>query len=170
MPKYQGGTKGHLQNCTGGIMKEIYNMLKRENVRILSRVENWKEAIHVAVQPLVDGGYCESRYIDEIIKNTEKLGPYYVLCENLALVHGSSDQGVLKRQMAVTLLREPIKFKEDGYDVRVLVTLAATDPESHMEALQAMSELFSTPESVEEVLNAETTDEIFNLFVHAVDE
>lgn len=39
----------------------------------------------VAVQPLVNGGYCEARYIDEIIKNTEKLGPYYVLCENSSI-------------------------------------------------------------------------------------
>lgn len=148
-------------------MKEIYNMLKLENVRILPGVKDWKEAIHVAVQPLVDGGYCEPRYIDEIIKNTEKLGPYYVLCENLALVHGSTDQGVLKRQIAITLLREPVKFKEDGCDVRIMVTLAATDSESHMEVLQAMSELFSDPESMNRVLEASSEKEIYDLFVEA---
>ena len=151
----------------GGNMKEIYNMLKLENVRILPGVKGWKEAIHVAVQPLVDGGYCEPRYIDEIIKNTEKLGPYYVLCENLALVHGSADQGVLKRQIAITLLRKPVKFKEDGCDVRIMVTLAATDPESHMEVLQAMSELFSDPESMNRVLEASSEKEIYDLFVEA---
>lgn len=150
-------------------MKEIYSMLKPENVRILSGVKDWKEAIYVAVQPLVEGGYCESRYADEIIKNTEKLGPYYVLCENLALIHGSTNQGVLKRQIAVTLLRQPIKFSEEGYEVRVLVTLAATDSESHMEALQAMSELFSEPESIKKILDAEVANEIYQLFVHALD-
>lgn len=150
-------------------MKKIYSMLKPENVRILSGVKDWKEAIYVAVQPLVEGGYCESRYADEIIKNTEKLGPYYVLCENLALIHGSTNQGVLKRQIAVTLLRQPIKFSEEGYEVRVLVTLAATDSESHMEALQAMSELFSEPESIKKILDAEAANEIYQLFVHALD-
>ena len=149
-------------------MKEIYNLLKPENVRIIPGVKDWKEAIYEAVEPLTKGGYCEARYADEIIKNTEKLGPYYVLCDNLALIHGSADQGVLKRQIAITLLREPIRFREDGHDVRVLVTLAATDPESHMEALQAMSELFSEAESVEKVIHAETPDEIYQLFVHAV--
>lgn len=115
-------------------------------------------------------GYCESRYIDEIIKNTERLGPYYVLCENLALVHGSTDQGVLKRQIAVTLLREPIKFKENGDDVRVMVTLAATDSESHMEVLQAMSQLFEDPESVKKVLGATSEQEIYDLFIQASDD
>lgn len=151
-------------------MKEIYNMLKKENIQIISKVKDWREAIHVAVQPLVDGGYCETRYIDEIIKNTEKLGPYYVLCENLALVHGSTDQGVLKRQIAITLLEEPIKFKEDGYNVRVMVTLAATDSDSHMEILQAMSQLFSEQDSVQNILNARTENEIYDLFIHATED
>ena len=151
-------------------MKEIYNMLKKENIQIISKVKDWREAIHVAVQPLVNGGYCEARYIDEIIKNTEKLGPYYVLCENLALVHGSTDQGVLKRQIAITLLEEPIKFKEDGYNVRVMVTLAASDSDSHMEILQAMSQLFSEQDSVQNILNARTENEIYDLFIHATED
>ena len=145
-------------------------MLKKENIQIISKVKDWREAIHVAVQPLVNGGYCEARYIDEIIKNTEKLGPYYVLCENLALVHGSTDQGVLKRQIAITLLEEPIKFKEDGYNVRVMVTLAATDSDSHMEILQAMSQLFSEQDSVQNILNARTENEIYDLFIHATED
>lgn len=150
-------------------MKDIYNMLKLENVRILPGVKDWREAVHVAVQPLVDDGYCEPRYIDEIIKNTEKLGPYYVLCENLALIHGSTDQGVLKRQIAITLLREPIKFKEDSHSVRIMIALAATDPESHLSILQAISQLFSDEESMNTVLEAATEKEIFDLFVGAAE-
>lgn len=151
-------------------MKEIYNMLKKENIQIIDKVDNWKDAIRVAVRPLVDTGYCEARYSDEIIKNTEKLGPYYVLCENLALIHGSTDQGVIKRQIAVTLLKQPIKFKKDGIDVRVMVTLAATDSESHMEVLKAMSELFSEQESIENILGATSADQIYDLFIEAAGE
>ena len=126
-------------------MKQIYDMLKLENIKILAGVKDWKEAIY-----------------------TEKLGPYYVLCENVALIHGSTEQGVIKRQIAITLLKEPVKFKEDGYDVRILVTLAATDAESHMEVLQAMSELFESKESTQRVLDASNEKEIYDLFVGAV--
>ena len=66
------------------------------------------------------------------------------------------------------LLKEPVKFKEDGYDVRILVTLAATDAESHMEVLQAMSELFESKESTQRVLDASNEKEIYDLFVGAV--
>lgn len=57
----------------------ISEMLKRENVKILDRVDDWKQAIHVSLEPLVRGGYVESRYADEIIRSTEEMGPYYVL-------------------------------------------------------------------------------------------
>ena len=41
------------------------DMLKLENVKIVDHVKDWIDAIHVSVKPLVDQGYCESRYIDE---------------------------------------------------------------------------------------------------------
>ena len=111
----------------GGMSK----MLKRENVQIVERVDNWEESVHVAVQPLVDQGYVESAYIDGIISNAKEFGPYFVLCPDLALLHARPDQGVLKQQLAVTVLREPVRFKEEGPDVRLLVTLAATDANGH---------------------------------------
>ena len=47
-------------------MKQIYDMLKLENIKILAGVKDWKEAIYTAVQPLVDGGYYT-------IKRTSKI-------------------------------------------------------------------------------------------------
>lgn len=149
-------------------MKEIKNILKLENIKMIPQVKDWKEAIKVAVQPLVDGGYCQARYADEIIKNTEKLGPYYILCDGVALIHGSTDQGVLKRQIAITLLENPVQFSEDGVGVKIMITLAATDATSHMEVLQAMSVLFADEESTEKVLSVENEQELYDMFIDAV--
>lgn len=146
------------------------DMLKQENVQIIDGVKDWVEAIHVGVQPLVDTGFVEPRYIDEIIKNTEKFGPYYVLCENLALLHASAEQGVIKKQLAITSLRNPVKFKPDGYDVRLLVTLAASDPESHLEAMQAISNIFSDQKRIDALVNAPTAEDIYEQFISAVNE
>ena len=146
------------------------DMLKLENVQIIDSVKDWVEAIHVGVQPLVDTGYVEGRYIDEIIKNTEKFGPYYVLCENLALLHASAEQGVIKKQLAITVLRKPVKFKPDGYDVRLLVTLAASDSKSHMVAMQAISNIFSDQKRIENLVHAPTAKDIYEQFIYAVNE
>ena len=139
-------------------------LIKEENIFFLNRVNNWKEAIVIAMQPLVDKGYCEPRYIDGVFENTKKYGPYYVLCENLALIHASKDQGALKTQLAITILKEPIKFKEDGLDVRVLVALVATDSESHLSAMQAIAKIFADKKLVNKLLNATSSKEVMSIF------
>ncbi len=145
-------------------------MLKKENIQILEKVSNWQEAIKVAVQPLIDTGYVEPRYVDGIIENTNKYGPYYVLCEDLALLHAGSDQGVIKKQLAITILREPIRFKADGYNVRVLLTLAADDPESHMDAIRSISTIFSDPKQIKRLVDATSTDDIYEQFMAAAEQ
>lgn len=146
----------------GGMSK----MLKRENVQIVERVDTWEESVHVAVQPLVDQGYVESAYIDGIISNAKEFGPYFVLCPDLALLHARPDQGVLKQQLAVTVLREPIRFKEEGPDVRLLVTLAATDANGHIDVMRQLAVMFGDPDNIAKIVEAPTADDVYDLFVN----
>lgn len=148
---------------------KIKELLKKENVRILDAVKDWKEAIRVSVLPLVEQGYCEERYIDGIIENTYKFGPYYVLCENMALLHAEADKGVNQTQLAITVLKKPIKFKEGGWDVRILIALGAIDAETHLYAMQAISNIFSNEEKISSILNTTSTEEIYNTFITSVD-
>ncbi|MDO4849537.1 MAG: PTS sugar transporter subunit IIA [Coriobacteriia bacterium] len=140
------------------------SMLKRENVQIVEKVSDWEESVHIAVQPLVDQGFVESRYIDEIIGNAREFGPYFVICPDLALLHARPDQGVIKRQLAVTVLREPVRFKEEGPDVRLLVTLAATDADGHIEVMRQLATMFGDPDNITKICEAATADEIYHAF------
>lgn len=143
----------------------ISEMLKKENVRILDRVEDWKQAIHISLEPLVRGGYVEPRYADEIIRSTEEIGPYYVLTEDIALVHGRPEQGVIKKQLAVTVVREPIQFSEDSFPVRLLIALAATDANSHLDVMQVLASIFLDESKIREIVEAESTEKIYDLLL-----
>lgn len=145
-------------------MAGMKEMLKRENVQIVQSVSDWEEAVHVAVQPLVDGGYVESAYIDGIISNVHEYGPYFVICPDLALLHARPEQGVIKRQLAITVLREPVRFKPEGPDVRLLVTLAATDSDGHIEVMRQLVTMFGDPANITKVAEAKTADEIYAYF------
>ena len=72
---------------------QFSEMLKPENVRIVQSVDTWQNAIRLACAPLEEGGYVEPCYADNIIAATEKMGPYYVLTEDVALVHGRPEDG-----------------------------------------------------------------------------
>lgn len=89
------------------------------------------------------------------------MGPYYVLTDDVALIHGRPETGVLKKQLAVTVLRKPIKFSEDGKPVRLLVALAATDSESHMSVIQTLAQLFMDEEALKELIQAETAEDVY---------
>lgn len=146
------------------------DMLKLENVQIVEGVKDWMDAIRVGVQPLVDTGYVSSQYIDAIIRNTNTFGPYYVLCENLALLHAGSEDGVIQKQIAITVLKHPIRFKPDGYDVRLLIALAASDASSHMQAMQAISNIFSDKQRIDKLIASTSREDIYEQFLSAANE
>jgi PTS system ascorbate-specific IIA component len=140
-------------------------MLERRNVQICEGADSWEDAVVTCVTPLVDTGYVEYRYIEGIIDNANEFGPYFVICPDLALLHARPEQGALKTQLAVTVMREPVYFKPEGPGVRLLVTLAATDSNSHIEVMRELATMFSDPSSIEKIVAAETADEVYEDFV-----
>lgn len=145
----------------------IRDMLKEENVQIVQSVVDWKDAIHTSVLPLVKGHYVEERYIDGVIENTNLYGPYYVLAPDLALIHARSDQGVIEKQLAVTVLEEPVKFSADGHTVRLLVVLAAADGESHMEAISSLATIFADESRIKEICECNNAHAVYQMFLDA---
>ena len=144
---------------------KIQEMLKPENVRIAQSVDTWQDAIRLAVAPLREGGYVEPRYEDEIIRATNEMGPYYVLTEDVALIHGRPEDGCIKGQMAVTVLKQPIKFSEDSFDVRLLVALAAEDSNLHIEAMQVLAGIFMDEQKIVSIVESDDTQAIYQAFM-----
>lgn len=148
----------------------ISDMLKLENIRIMDRAIHWKEAIHMSLEPLTEGGYVTDNYEKAILKSTEEYGPYYVLAEDFALIHGRPTDGVIKKQLAITLLREPVQFSEDSFPVRVLIALAASDANSHIDAMKVLSNIFMDEGKVDELVHAEKPQQIYDMLIRLENE
>ncbi len=144
-------------------MKELISI---ENIEIIDKVDDWQEAIRIAALPLVKRNFIEERYIQGIIDNTFKYGPYYVLAPNVAMPHAKPENGVLKKQIGILLLREPIKFSEDGFDVRLIIVLAATDSKSHLSSLKSLAEIIGDEECVGKIIQSNTREEVYGFFVN----
>ena len=140
------------------------DLLKRENVQICEKADDWREAIRTSVLPLEKGGYAEPRYKEEIIKNLEKLGPYIIIADDVALPHARPEQGAIQTQMAVTLFRQDVAFDEEDATARLFISLVANDSDSHLNALMQMSELLGDEAVLNGILASETEDELFHYF------
>ncbi|HBI64263.1 MAG TPA: PTS sucrose transporter subunit IIBC [Clostridiales bacterium] len=139
-------------------------LLKLENVQICEGASDWREAIRTAVLPLEKNGYVEPRYKEEIIGNVEKLGPYIVVADHVALPHARPEQGALKTQIGVTLFREEIPFENGESSAQLFVTLAASDSSSHLEALMSISELLGEEETVAKILASPDVETLYRYF------
>ena len=145
---------------------EIKDVLKLKNVFVIDEELDWKAAIHKAVDPLVKDGSVEERYIDGIIENTEKLGPYYVLTEDVALLHARPDQGVIENQLAVLVNKKAVSFSDDGkHDARLMITLAAKDGEEHIKVIQALATLLSDRKNIDMIIDSINAEDIYALMV-----
>lgn len=142
------------------------NLLKRENVRICEGSADWRDAIRIAVHPLEEHGYVEPRYKEEVISNVEKLGPYIVIADHVALPHARPEQGAIKTQIGVTLFRKDVFFDGKDLPARLFVTLAAQDSNSHLDALMEISQLLSDEQTVEQILEAPDEEQLYRYFAN----
>ncbi len=140
------------------------DLLKKENVQIVESVTDWKDAIRISVQPLEQHGYVESRYKEEIISNVESMGPYIVLAPYIALPHARPEQGVKESQIAVTLLQNEVRFAGDEKPVKLLIALAASDNNRHLDALMSISEILQNEDTVQKILNSKDKEELYSYF------
>ena len=150
-------------------MISMNEALKRSSVQVVDSIDSWEDAISYSVSPLVEDGYAEPCYIDNIIGNAKEFGPYFVLCPDLALLHARPEQGAIKTQLGVTVVSQGVTFKEGEEPVRVLVTLVATDGDAHLDVMRVLAMMFSDPQVISGLAEADDADVIYNTFIEAAE-
>jgi ascorbate PTS system EIIA or EIIAB component len=148
-----------------GKNKMISNMLLKENVQILDRVTDWQEVIYLSTINLIEQGYITENYPKKIIELTEKHGAYYVLCPDVALLHARPEDGVIQKQLAVTLVKEPVAFKGKKDKVRLVITMAAEDSQSHLAVLQQLAEIISNEKRLKSLTGKNDPESLYKEFV-----
>lgn len=139
-------------------------LVKLENVQICQESHNWREAIKISTQPLENGGYVKTCYKDGIIENVEKLGPYFVISDDIAMPHARPEQGAIKTQIAITLFDQGVKFDGKNATPRLFITLSAKDNNEHLEALAKISEILADDAKVDKILKSQNEQTLYQYF------
>lgn len=79
-------------------------------VQAQRHASDWRHALDIAVRPLITFGAAAPCYLDGIIENTLKWGPYYLIAPGIALPHARPEQGANHNQISVTTLSTPVAF------------------------------------------------------------
>lgn len=135
------------------------DLLKPERIINIRQVSDWKEAIKQAALPLLDQGYININYVEKMIENVLKMGPYIVISEQFALPHAAPADGVKKTGMSMLHLEKLVDLM--GESIRFLVVLASWDNEQHIKALGQLTKLLK--DSRKEMLSVKGKEQIIQL-------
>ncbi|PSW20721.1 PTS mannitol transporter subunit IIA [Photobacterium sanctipauli] len=139
----------------------LKELLTQDVISVHDSAENWQQAIELACQPLLDKGAIEKSYVEAIFRSHNEMGPYYVVGPGIAMPHARPEDGVKKLSLSLTVIRDGVNFDADENDpVKLLVTLAATDSNSHVDAIAQLAELFMNEEHVAAICEAKDVETI----------
>lgn len=110
-----------VQNKNQSVISKI---LPREYSQVGIEINDWREAIGLAAEPLIKDNKIKKQYVGEIIKVIETLGNYMVFIPEIAFVH-AEPTSVIENSASILVLKKPIKFgsKKETL-VKVIVVLA----------------------------------------------
>lgn len=125
------------------------------------KAETWQQAVTAAGQILVDQGSITSEYIENMIGAVNELGPYMVLMPHFALAHAAPCAAVLRDDMSLIILDEPVVFGSPNDPVKVILCLACIDKESHMNALTRVAEAMMDESVFNALMSASTAEDAY---------
>lgn len=117
----------------------LSELLTKENIRFLPSAPDWREAIRLSAQTLLQNGAVTAGYVEAMVRSVDLHGPYIVVDEGFALPHARPEDGAVRPGMSMLVLDTPVDLL--GQSVWVFVALAAADANSHLTALKELAEL-----------------------------
>jgi PTS system ascorbate-specific IIA component len=123
------------------------SLIENNSILLNQSASSWEEAVKIGTDLLVKADTIEPRYYDNIVSKVKEMGPYIILAPGLAMPHARPEEGVLKTSFALVTLDKPVFFEgeEDGVDV--LITLAGSDSDQHMQGLMEITQVLDDPDS-----------------------
>ncbi len=131
-------------NILGGKVVMLQDVLNEDMMALGVQAKNWEEAINKAGDLLVNKGFVEQTYIDNMINAVKDLGPYIVIMPGVAFAHARPDQSVHETCMSMITLENPVNFGSEQNDpVSIVFAFGAPNNNEHLNALQDLAKFLS---------------------------
>ncbi len=117
-------------------LPSLTDLIPRQRLALGVEAADWREAVRIAGNLLLDSGTVTETYIDAM--TAESLNQYIVIAPGIALPHARPEDGVLETALSLVKLKTPLNFGNPQHDpVKLVVALAAVNKKVHLRAMQA---------------------------------
>jgi len=144
----------------------LREFVEKKHYKFAKGVSDWREAIRMSCEVLEADGTVAANYKEDIIACVEKYGPYIVIMPDVAIPHSQEGAtGVNDTAIGFMKLEQPVSFDEEDpeKDARLFFTLAACNPDQHLENMTKLSELLMNEDVVAALLEASSPEELLKI-------
>lgn len=146
----------------------LLKALSKNKVLFLDKVKDYKEAITKTGEILLKNKAIKNEYIDKMISNVEKLGPYIVIENGVAIPHSNENNLVFKTDIALLILKQEVKFNKNK-KASVFFSFASKDNKSHIKLLNEFYNLIINKNFLTYLKNISTFEELYN-YIEKIEE
>lgn len=144
------------------------SLIENKAIKLNQHADDWQDAIKIAVDMLILAGCAEQRYYDNIVQGIKKHGPYIILAPGLAMPHARPEDGVIKSGFSLVTFKDPVYFEGDESPIYMMIALAGSDANAHMEGLVEITQALDDPESetgvnVDKFRKCQTEQDVLNV-------
>ena len=135
---YEKNCKYLIEKVKSEDTTDIARIIPEEHAQFNLVIEDWREAIKVASQPLVKYKKIKQAYISDMIRVVETLGNYMVFIPEIAFVH-APPENVIDNGVSVLTLKEKIEFgAKNKVIIKAIVVLANKEESKSLVSLVNM--------------------------------
>lgn len=138
-------------------------MLHKDNIRIGLASVTKEEAIKMAGQILVDGGYVEPEYIDAMLLREEDLSTY--IGNGTAIPHGVNEAKKRIKKTGISILQFPDGIDYGEEKVYLMIGIAGVGNE-HLTILSNLAEILEDENKVKDLTTTEDIDYVYKQFTN----
>ncbi len=142
----------------------LWKQLSAGDILLDKQAVDWKEAIILAAGPLVRKQKCNENYVQCMVDNVIKNGPYIVFTPGIAIAHANPRDGASEFGVSFLRLSAPVKFgHKDNDPVDIIVALSLDHANKHKELLFSMMNVFCNKAASKELRTAGTYEQVIEI-------
>ena len=145
----------------------LRKLLKKENVKFIEGVEDWKDAILQSGNLLVSNRKVTSEYVKEMIELVEKHGPYIVIEEGIAMPHAGISENVLETGVSLLVVKEKVALPE-GRNANIFLSFAAKNKNDNIDIMNDLFELITKHKFIDEVSKMKSYSQLEQYFKEVI--
>ena len=147
------------------------SLMENNSIRLNVEVTNWRDAIKVGTDMLEKSGAVMPSYYRAIVQSIEKLGPYICIAPDFAMPHARPEDGVNRTAFALVTFARPIDI--EGESVQLMVTLAGSSSDQHMQGLMEVTQVLDDDDSetgvdINKLLVCRTAEDVYGVIDKAL--